>query len=96
MICESLWLLTKRPTDVRAIDLIRAAMVACNPSRTRVVEELSGGALKVFVEVVSREPCAEHLSPLLRYILGEDARIVASDCGSTPLHYASAGPAESR
>lgn len=94
MVCESLWLLTKRPTEVRALDLIRAAIVACNPSKTRVVEELSGGTLKVFVEIVSREPCAEHLSPLLRYILGEDARIVSSGCGGIPLHYASAELAE--
>lgn len=90
MVCESLWLLTKRHTDVKALDLIRAAIVACNPSKTRVVEEFSGGILRVFVEVVSREHCAEYLSPLLKYILGEDARIVPSDCGNTPLHYASA------
>ncbi|MEM4593187.1 MAG: hypothetical protein QW196_07285, partial [Sulfolobales archaeon] len=89
--CESLWLLTKRPIEVKALDIIRAVVVACNPSKTRVVEEFSGGALKVFVEIVSKEPCADYLSPILRYVLGEDTRIVSSECGSVPLLYASTG-----
>lgn len=96
MICESLWLLTKKPVDVRARDLIRATIVACGPSKVRVVEEFSNGSLKVHVEIVSREPCAEHLSPLLKYVLGDDARILPSSCDSVPLYYASTELAMSR
>lgn len=92
--CESLWLLTKRPIEVKALDIIRAAVVACNPSKARIVEEFSGGALKVFVEVVSKEPCADYLSPILRYVLGEDTKIISSECGNVPLSYASAGQVE--
>ncbi len=96
MTCESLWLITRRPTEVRAVDLIRAALVACDPSRVRIVEEFSGGSTRVFVEVVSGGECSQYLSPLLRYILGEDARIVPSECGDVPLGYASAAPAAPR
>lgn len=96
MTCESLWIVTRRPAEVRASDLIRAALVACNPSRVRVVEEFSGGSARVFVEVVSGEECSQYLSPLLRYILGEDARIVPSECGEVPLGYASAERAAPR
>ncbi len=96
MICESLWLLTRRPAEVRADDLIRAALVACGPNRVRVVEEFSGNSTRVFVEVVSGEACSQYLSPLLRYILGEDARIVSSECGDVPLGYASVAPAAPR
>lgn len=96
MICESLWLLTKKPVDVRAQDLVRAAVVACSPSKARVVEEFSNGSLKVFVEIVSREPCAEYLSPLLKYVLGDDAKILPSSCDNVPLYYASKELAISR
>ncbi|MCS7099541.1 MAG: hypothetical protein RMH84_03050 [Sulfolobales archaeon] len=85
MVCEHLWLLTKKQTDVRALDLVKAAVVACDSSRVRVVEEYSGGSIKVYIEIVSKKPCADYLTPLLKYVLGDGVRIVSSSCDSTPL-----------
>lgn len=91
MICESLWVFARRPVEVKAVELIRAAVVSCDPSRVRVIEEYSDGSLRVLVEVVSKEKCVEYLSPILRYVLGDDVRILSSSCGSVPLLHASAG-----
>ncbi|MCX8184892.1 MAG: hypothetical protein RMI56_00250 [Sulfolobales archaeon] len=85
MVCENLWLLTKKPTDVRALDLMRAAVVACESSKVRIIEEYSSGGIRVFIEVVSKKPCADYLTPLLKYILGDSAKIVSSSCGNVPL-----------
>lgn len=89
MVCETLWLYSRKPTEVKALELIRAAVVACDLSKVRIVEEFSENNLRVFIEVVSREPCVDYLTPLLRYVLGDDVKVVASNCGNIPLQYAS-------
>lgn len=86
MICESLWVFTKRPVEVRADELVRAAVVACEPDKVRVVEEyFSEGVLRVLLEVTSKGRCSEYLSPLLKYLLGNEVKIISSSCGSSPL-----------
>lgn len=89
MICESLWIFAKKSIEVKAIELIRAAMVSCDPSRVRVIEEYSDGSLRVLVEVVSKERCVEYLSPVLKYMLGDDVKMLSSGCGSVPLSHVS-------
>lgn len=93
LICESLWVFARRSIEVKAIELIRAAVVSCSPSRVRVIEEYSDGSLRVLVEVVSKESCVEYLSPVLKYVLGDDVRILSSSCGSVPLPHISTGKA---
>jgi hypothetical protein len=70
---------------VKAVELIRAATTACNSSRVRVVEEFSEGSLRVYIETHSKAPCSERLAVLVRYVLGDDVRVVPSECGTIPL-----------
>ena len=70
---------------MKAVELIRAATTACGSSKVRVVEEFSDGFIRVYLETYSKTPCAEHLVALVRYILGDDVRVVSSECGTVPL-----------
>lgn len=70
---------------MKSIELIRAATIACNSSKVRIVEEFSEGFLRVYIETYSKTPCSEHLIPLVKYVLGDDVKVVPSECGAVPL-----------
>ncbi|MCC6046609.1 MAG: hypothetical protein LM571_00210 [Desulfurococcaceae archaeon] len=85
LICETLWIYSRRPVEVKAVELIRAATTACNSNRVRVVEEFSEGFLRVYIETYSKTSCSERLAALVKYVLGDDIRVIPSECGTVPL-----------